>query len=103
MIEPDGIGSSPGALVIEPDAASGDDSFTRRCVWFGFVVAFAAFVLVVKLPTHLGIEASLYDKAGRDYVWRIWWTPRHDIVSFGPNWFFDLLLFGLLACILAAS
>src|SRR4051794_15828636 len=103
MMEPEAIGAPAEVLVTEPAAVPKNETFPRLCVWIGLVVAFAAFLLVVQLPTHLGIKAPSYDKSGREYVWRIWWYPRHHFVSFGPNWLVDILLFGLLGCILAAS
>lgn len=58
----------------------------RVIVWVGISAAFVAFVALAKVSTHLGVEAVPWDKRGREYVWRVWWRSRHQIVGLGPSW-----------------
>lgn len=72
-----------------PAASLDSDSrqpVARFAVWLGLSVAFLAFVALAKVSTHLGVEAAPWDKHGREYVWRVWWRSRHQIVDLGPTY-----------------
>lgn len=57
----------------------------RWFVWAAGVAAFVAFIVLGRVHTRLGVEAPVWDKHGREYVWRVWWRARHQFVSFGPE------------------
>lgn len=64
----------------------------RAVLWLVLSLGFAAFIVLGKVSTHLGVEAVPWDKQGREYVWRVWWRSRHQIVDLGPAWGSALLL-----------
>lgn len=80
---------------------------TRTVVWAVTVLVAAALVALVRVPTHLGVkvveanpdsEATLtsLDFRGNDYLWRVWWRARDDMVDVSPSWLLGLaLLVGL--------
>lgn len=78
----------------------------RLLLWAALSAAFVAFIAVSRVNTYLGVEAPTYDKRGREYVWRVWWRARHDVMDAGPSWGFSLVLLVLVAlfllgCVLA--
>ena len=88
----------------EPTRASPS---TGTIVWAVTVLVAAALVALVRVPTHLGVkvvevnpdsEATLpsSDFRGSDYLWRVWWRARDDMVDVSPSWLLGLaLLVGL--------
>jgi len=72
-------------------------------VWAATVLVAAALVALVRVPTHLGVkvveanpnsEATLTssDFRGSDYLWRVWWRARDDMVDMSPSWLLGLAL-----------
>lgn len=76
-------------------AKPADDNRYRWIVWIVLLTVFAGFALLRQVTTNLGVEAPVWDKSGREYVWRIWWRSRHEIVDFGPAWGFTLVYIAL--------
>ena len=72
-------------------------------VWLVLLVIFTGFALLRQVTTNLGAEAPIWDKSGRDYVWRIWWRARHEIVDFGPSWGFTVVYLALALAFIALS
>ncbi len=71
-----------------PTEQTGPSAARRRVRWFVWAAGaalFSAFILLGRVHTRLGVEAPVWDKSGREYVWRVWWRARHQIVSFGPE------------------
>ena len=67
-------------------------------------VAFAAFVGLVKVPTTLGVKVQQPnsstiepDMTGKEYIWRVWWRARDDLIDFSPQWIVTAGLIALLA------
>lgn len=54
-------------------------------LWIIVVVVFIGYASLARVHTRLGVKAPTFDKHGRDYVWRIWWRARDDIVDFGSH------------------
>lgn len=61
----------------------------RWVVWGVSVAVFAAFSTLGRVHTHLGVKAVAWDKDGREYVWRVWWRARDDIIDLNPAWVFS--------------
>lgn len=73
-------------------------------VWAATVVVAAALVAFVRVPTHLGVKVveanadsevvlTASDFRGSDYLWRIWWRARDDMVDVSPTWLLGVALF----------
>lgn len=82
-----------------PETRSNNEHATLRwAVWVMLVAAFLAFLTLVRVHTHLGVKSSAFDKNGREYVWRIWWRARGQILSSGSSAPFQAFyLFALVA------
>ena len=87
-----------------PDSTRASPS-RATLVWAGTVLAAAALVALIRVPTHLGVkvveanrdsEATLTssDFRGSDYLWRVWWRARDDMVDVSPSWLLGLALIG---------
>lgn len=76
---------------------------SRLAIWITLLAGFAAFASLARVTTNLGVEAPVWDKQGREYVWRIWWRARHQIVDFGPSWSFTLIYILLVLAFIALS
>jgi len=77
----------------------------RSIVWAATVLVTAALVVLTRVPTHLGVkvvEANLNAEAtlttsdfrGSDYLWRVWWRARDDMVDVSPSWLLGVALLG---------
>ncbi|MDQ2682815.1 MAG: hypothetical protein M3Y37_04750 [Chloroflexota bacterium] len=57
-------------------------------VW-AVVLVLAASVgfSLIRIKTLLGVEAPVWDKTGRDAIWRIWWRARDDFMPGDPPQF----------------
>ena len=64
----------------------------RRIVWAATVVIAVAVFALVRVPTHLGVEAPINDKRGSEYLWRVWWRARDDMIDVSPSWLFGVVL-----------
>jgi len=92
----------------EPPRASPS---TGTIVWAATGLVATALVALIRVPTHLGVkvveanpdsEATLTssDFRGSDYLWRVWWRARHDMVDVSPSWLLGLALLGALVVFL---
>jgi hypothetical protein len=68
----------------QPERFTGDQRF-RWFAWAVGVAVFAAFVMLARVHTRLGVVAPPRDKNGREYVWRVWWRARDDVVNVGSD------------------
>ena len=79
----------------------------RRVVWAATVAVAVAVVGLLRVPTHLGVKVVEANSAapfttpamdfhGRDYLWRVWWRARDDMIDVSPSWLLVVaLLVGL--------
>lgn len=90
----DSIASVPPASARQQEPEAEDRQ--RWLIWLAALVIATALAVLRSVTTNLGVEAlARSDKQGRDYVWRIWWRARHEIVDFGPAWGFTVIYVGL--------
>ena len=75
----------------------------RITFWGLFVVIFAAYVALWRVHTYLGVKAVAWDKNGREYVWRVWWRARNDMIGSGPATPVVVVYFILIALFLILS
>ena len=83
-----------------------DRSLHRRirfAVWGVALVLFAGFLSIWRVHTYLGVEAEVWDKNGRDYVWSVWWRARHDMIGSAPSSLFIVVYLGLIIAFLGLS
>lgn len=73
----------------------------RKVITFGMAALFAAAVTFIRVPTTLGVQVprpeTLFtepDLSSSEYIWRVWWRARDDLVDVDPQW---LVTAGLLA------
>lgn len=78
-------------------------------VWGVAIVALSMVIAALwRIKTLLGVEAlteigtnpdgsPIYDKVGRDAIWRIWWRSRDEFISVDPQWVLTAGLVALLA------
>ncbi len=82
---------------------SGKKVRARFIIWTIAVTLFAAYFTLSRVNTRLGVEAVSWDKDGRDYVWRVWWRARNDIVDFGSDGLFVFVYVCLAMAFVALS
>lgn len=65
---------------------------------------FAVAIAFVRVPTSLGVQApepaSFFverDLSGREYIWRVWWRARDDLIDVNPQWVVTAGLVAMLA------
>lgn len=93
-----GDGARTGKAVGEPGART-----IRWIVWAGSLVVFAVFTGVSRVHTRLGVEAFPWDKNGREYVWRVWWRARDNMITVDPPWVFTAAFFALVGLFVVFS
>jgi hypothetical protein len=64
---------------------------------------FVVFIASVRVPTYLGLVAPAWDKEGIEYVWRVWWRARAEMVDVEQTWLFSALLIGLSVVVVVAA
>jgi len=79
----------------------------RQLVWVATLAVAVAVVGLLRVPTHLGVKVVEANSAapfttpamdfhGRDYLWRVWWRARDDMIDVSPSWLLVVaLLVGL--------
>jgi hypothetical protein len=91
---------------ITPREAPDADASARRFRGFAWalgVIGFLAFVMLARINTYLGVQAVPWDKSGHEYVWRVWWRARNDIIQSGPGWVFLLAYVALALAFIGLS
>jgi len=91
-------------------------SRTRVIFTLAIAAVFAFAVCLVRIPTSLGVKvprpstdttgnettttiASIAepDLSGHEYIWRVWWQARDDLINVEPQWLVTGGLIALLA------
>ena len=67
---------------------------------------FAAIVGLVKVSTSLGVMVpepvlGQPDLSGSEYIWRVWWRARDDLIDVSPQWLVTTGLIALLTIFVA--
>lgn len=96
----------PPFVEVETARQTGEPASHRRvrfAVWGVALVLFAGFLSLLRVHTYLGVEAEVWDKNGRDYVWSVWWRARHDMIGSAPSSLFVVVYLGLIVAFLGLS
>jgi hypothetical protein len=100
----DSIAFEPAVQPVESESTKLADGVRFRwLVWLALLAIATGFTLLRQVTTNLGVEAPSWDKSGRDYVWRVWWRVRHEIVDAGPSWGFTAVYIALALAFVALS
>lgn len=83
------------------DAVRQTGRSARAVVTLTIAAIIAAAIAFVRVPTSLGVKAprpeTIFtepDLSGREYIWRVWWRARDDLIDAQPQW---LVTGGLIA------
>jgi hypothetical protein len=86
------------------DAVRQSGRSARAVVTLTIAAIFAAVIAFVRLPTSLGVKVprpeTIFtepDLSGREYIWRVWWRARDDLIDAQPQWLVTGGLIALLA------
>ncbi|HET7054986.1 MAG TPA: hypothetical protein VFI12_00920 [Thermomicrobiales bacterium] len=77
-----------------------------RLLWCALVVMIGAALMLLSVPTTLGVKVpetripgldpSLIDTSSHEHVWRVWWRARDDYLTVHPQWILSAGLLVLL-------
>jgi hypothetical protein len=83
-----------------------------RWLWCALVLVIGAAVMLLRVPTTLGVQVpetripgldpSLIDTSSNEHIWRVWWRARHDYLTVHPQWLVSAGLLILLALFVIA-
>ena len=83
-----------------------------RWLWCALVLAIGAALMLIRVPTTLGVKVpetripgydqSLIDLSSHEYVWQVWWRARGDYLTVHPRWIVSASLLVLLAIFVIA-
>ena len=82
----------------------------RLAVTVAIGVLLAVAVALVRVPTSLGVKvpepatfATEPDMTVREYIWRVWWRARDDLIDVDPQWLVTAGLIALLVVFAAGT
>lgn len=81
-----------------------DRLLKNRVVWALTALIATGLVALLRVSTHLGVKVveaattrsgsipSNLDFRGSEYVWRVWWRARDDLIDVSPSWLLTVVL-----------
>ena len=80
----------------------------RTLVTLAIAASFAIGAAIVQVPTSLGVEAPRPvfgepDLSSSEYIWRVWWRARDNLINVNPQWLVTGSLLALLAVFAAGT